>query len=321
MAHLLDTMAYAGETPWHGLGATLDRGASIDSWIRMSGLTWNAELQEIALAASGTIIDGRKAVVRSDNGEVFGLVSDRYKPVQPRAVLEFFRDLAGSHSMEIETAGSLKGGAVVWALATNDAKITVKGSDVVKPYLLLSTSYDASQASRGCFTTVRVVCNNTLRMSYSADAEGVVNVRHTSKFDEKEVKARLGIFSDQAETFADMANLLAETRVTGSQVKALLHELFGATNDAGELTTYSRNVMDKAASCILTSPGSNLDSARGTAWGVLNGITNYVDFHARAHNGDNRLDSAWFGRGDALKGDALNFLAGLNTRTRELIAA
>lgn len=321
MAHLIDTMAYAGETPWHGLGATLARGASIDSWIRMAGLTWSAELQEIALAGSGTIIDGRKAVVRSDTGEVFGLVSDRYKPVQPRAVLEFFRDLAGSHSMEIETAGALKGGAVVWALATNDAEIKVKGSDIVKPYLLLSTSYDASQASRGAFTTVRVVCNNTLRMSYSADTAGVVNVRHTSRFDEKEVKARLGIFADQQASFADLANYLAETRVTGSQIQALLTQLFGAVNTEGELTTYSRNVMDKAASCILTSPGSNLDTARGTAWGVLNGITNYVDFHARAHNDDNRLDSAWFGRGDALKGEALNFLADLNPRVRQLVAA
>ena len=51
-----------------------------------------------------------------------------------------------------------------------------------------------------------------------------------------------------------------------------------------------------------------MDSARGTAWGVLNGITRYVDFGARARSADNRLDSALFGKGDALKTQAMDWL-------------
>lgn len=309
MAHLIDTMAYAGETPWHGLGANLPADASIDQWIAAAGLTWEADLRPIMLA-DGTVIDGRKAVVRNDTGKVFDVVSNRYKPVQPREVLEFFRDMADSHGMQIETAGALKEGAVVWGLATNGRKIALKGtSDIVKPYLLLSTSFDGSQASRGAFTSIRVVCNNTLRLSYATDKEGVVSVRHTTQFDAGDVKARLGLFDEQTASFTDTINYLAESRVTGAQVESLLTELFGSTDDKGELTTYSKNVMSDVFTAITTSPGAALDTARGTAWGVLNGITNYVDFSARARNQDNRLDSAWFGRGDALKGKALAILA------------
>jgi hypothetical protein len=47
--------------------------------------------------------------------------------------------------------------------------------------------------------------------------------------------------------------------------------------------------------------GSKLTSANGTAWGLVNGVTEYVDSLRRARSQDNRLDSAWFGTGAALK--------------------
>ena len=47
--------------------------------------------------------------------------------------------------------------------------------------------------------------------------------------------------------------------------------------------------------------GAQLASARGTAWGLLNGITESVDFHRRARSEDHRRDAAWFGQGAAIK--------------------
>lgn len=52
--------------------------------------------------------------------------------------------------------------------------------------------------------------------------------------------------------------------------------------------------------------GSNLESARGTAWGLLNAVTEFVDHERRARGTEHRLDSAWFGQGAQIKQRALS---------------
>ena len=53
--------------------------------------------------------------------------------------------------------------------------------------------------------------------------------------------------------------------------------------------------------------GSELASASGTAWGLLNAVTEFVDHERRARSQEYRLDSAWFGQGAALKQSALDY--------------
>lgn len=40
MAHLVETMAYAGVTPWHGLGNQLTQKQPIEVWQREAGMDW-----------------------------------------------------------------------------------------------------------------------------------------------------------------------------------------------------------------------------------------------------------------------------------------
>ena len=46
---------------------------------------------------------------------------------------------------------------------------------------------------------------------------------------------------------------------------------------------------------------ADLSSAKGTAWGLVNAVTEYADHSKRARSNDHRLDSAWFGPGAQLK--------------------
>lgn len=328
MAHLIDmttgqaAIAFVGNTPWHGLGAQLAANADIETWIKAAGLDWEVGLADVAARIELTTddkphwlpADEYRITYRKDTGKRFAVVSKEWKARQPRDHMKFFDGLAKSHGMQLQVAGAIKEGAVIWGLASNCREITIKGTDRVKPYLLASTGYDKTQSNRWCFTTVRVVCNNTLRLSYDSDNEGVVKVRHDATVDETDVKRRLGLLSEETDAFEERANKLAEFRPTRSQVDKLLIDLFGRPDDLTKpiardnLTTKSSNVIGDVETCIVSSPGSNLDSSRGTAWGVLNGVTRYVDHSARARSTDNRLASAWFGRGDELKGKAMSTL-------------
>jgi len=347
MAAHIDSMAFSGETPWHGLGNSIPsvvEGESpeeyMNRWIKAAGLEWSvskvatyrpisadtldkrgvgeSNLEWIERIQSGLVIPNQYALERSDNGNVFKVVTERYQTVQPRQIAEFFRDLSESHNMHLETLGGLMGGAVIWGLATNDKEMNVKG-DKVKPYTLLSTSYDGTQGTRGSFTSIRVVCMNTLRMSYGQDVASF-NVRHSTTFDATQAKINMGLFAEESDAFERAANLLAERAVNEKEVMAVLESLFGkyktpdSPTDTPVLTKQSQAVIGEVFSTVATSPGSDMDSARGTAWGLLNGVTNYVDHKARNRSTDARLSSAWFGKGDELKADAF-------AKVREMVPA
>ena len=213
-------MAYMGDTPWHGLGQKLTDGASLETWQQEAGLDWECvpapvEFKRAMVDTFGmdTVerrqANGHRVLYRSDTGDALSIVSDRYRPVQPRDVIEFYRDLTDRYGFALETAGSLKGGRKIWALANTRNATRLRGGDNVGGYLLLATSFDGSMATQARFTSVRVVCNNTLTIAARGQAD--VTVRHSTQFDANKVKLDLRI-GEQWEEFARAANeVLAPT--------------------------------------------------------------------------------------------------------------
>ena len=47
--------------------------------------------------------------------------------------------------------------------------------------------------------------------------------------------------------------------------------------------------------------GQDTDSARNTAWGLVNAVTRFYDHERSSRTQDNRLDTAWFGDGSLIK--------------------
>ena len=99
---------------------------------------------------------------RSDTNAPLSVVSGRYQVVQPKEVLEFYRDLSEISGFELETAGVLKAGKKFWALARTGKETALKGNDVVKGYLLLATSCDGTLATTATPSTVRWVPSRCL---------------------------------------------------------------------------------------------------------------------------------------------------------------
>lgn len=313
-------MAYVGDVPWHGLGQSLAVGASIEEWIAAAGMDWRICRSRVRYATSpatatdaGTwgAVDDRVVLLRSDTKAALGIVSDDYQLVQPRAVVEFFRDLTESLGFTMETAGVLFGGKRFWALAaTGDSGSIADPADKVKGYLMLSTSSDGSLATEGRYTTVRVVCHNTLSLARRDDA-AKVRISHRSAFCPATVKAELGI--EQAQSRFDLAmadfRRMADAPISGPEVIENTGRVFVPgwsdmkPEDKARAIARATSPVQAVARLAIdgTARGAALDGVEGTVWGWLNACTEYVDHAARAKTTDNRLNSAWFGNGAAVK--------------------
>ncbi|WP_321935545.1 DUF932 domain-containing protein [Paraburkholderia sp. J8-2] len=311
-------MAWAGMQPWHGLGQKVRSGASLEEWQHLAGLNWEVlrrpvrfETEPESSASSLRKLDGHFVLMRSDTHAGLSVVSKRYRVVQPKQVLEFFRSLVKGAGFEIETAGSLSGGKTVWVLANTGLANDIVNGDRLLAYLLLATSYDGSMATTATFTSTRVVCNNTLRIALSRDASSQVRIRHDEEFDPDVVKSDLGLMADESWTrFVSRMKSLSAVQMSGVEAGAALAGVLSARQPKGSDVDVTES---KGYRKILelfggSGRGSNLAGVRNTAWGLVNAVTQFVDFERTAQSPEKRLIGAWFGDGARLKDEIVSEL-------------
>ena len=321
MAHQLDlttgkaAMAYVGDTPWHGLGQQLSVNSPLEVWLREAGMDWTINEAPAAFVADdgqNIAFDNRKVLYRSDTKKPLSVVSGGYKIVQPKEVLEFFRDLTSSGGMSLETAGCLFDGARYWALANTGRNESVLGGDKdqVKGMLLLTTSCDGSIATTAKFTSVRVVCNNTMKIALATEKADSVRVTHSSVFDPMKIKSALGLLDAGWEKYMDEIRQMANTKISDAGAKQFIADLMLTPSQLAAFNKGEKlheRVAKKITSVydLYDGKGMGADDVRGTVWGVLNSITEHVDHHI-GRIADNALWNSWFGAGETLKNEAFD---------------
>jgi phage/plasmid-like protein (TIGR03299 family) len=312
-------IAYAGATPWHGLGQALTPGASIDEWTREAGLGYSVLESPVQYStpASSELQSwpDRKVLHRSDNGAPLAVVSDGYRVVQPAEIMDFFRELVELGGFQLETAGALSYGRRVWALASVADAAPVVERDLVKPYLLLGTSYDGTMATVAKFTAIRVVCNNTITAAVGGYGEAdlgylksAVRVLHSERFNPESVRLQLGIVANAWESFLVQSRQLADRPMAAEAADEFVAELLKPYHTSklpiNETRAYKRILALFNGGAI----GSELPGVAGTRWAMLNAVTELVD-HERGRSNNTRIESAWFGAGASLKARAAELLA------------
>lgn len=334
MAHLVETMEFVGDTPWHGLGNPLSPNQPIEVWAQQAGMDWRIESSNVSYMAKNergqNILmpyEEQRVLYRSDTHAPLSVVSQRFQEVQPKEILEFYRDLTEQSGFELETAGVLKGGRKFWALARTGQSAALKGKDVSNGYILLATACDGTLATTAQFTSIRVVCNNTLAIALKGQNSnaGVVKVPHSTKFDAEKIKQQLGISVRAWDEHMYEMKQLSQRKVTQNEAAAYFDAVFNNTamsiaEQDDNIIQFYRDVATQAQANSKEKPepnaksmskamemfngqgrGASLSSVKDTAYGLLCSITEFVDHERRAMSTDHRLDSAWFGAGAALK--------------------
>lgn len=298
MTAAVESMAYVGEVPWHGLGNKVEEGIDLDDFRRNAGLDW--EVQKSPVTYLEKVFPDKFVLSRATDNRPYAVVSGRYKPVQPKQVFEFFRDLLDQHGMKMHTAGSLNDGAKIWALATTGDSAFIRGVDQVKAHLLLCTSYDLTLSTIAQFVSERVVCNNTLNIALGESGGGRIVIPHLRDFDADAVKEKMGIGREQWGAFTAMIEVLAKTKVSADIAREVMDKVFKLPDDP-ETPDPKRLHASNVVNLFAQERFRGADLAGQTAWGLLNAMTEYVDHHKRARNQNNRVDSAWFGEGANVK--------------------
>jgi len=333
MAHLIETMAYAGEVPWHGLGTQVDSNMSPEQMLVAAGLDWTVSKRPAYFAAEKfvpnlyapelntnmVLVEDNFFVVRDTDNKVLSHAGTGYNPFQNRDVMSFFKKFTEAGDMFMETAGSLKEGQEIWGLAKLKDGFQLAGGDEVKGYLLLNNSHKVGKAMTVMFTPIRVVCNNTLTLALNDSGANKFRILHLQMFDQEIMQAAeeaLGLSSTRMAQFKEQSEFLASKRAQTLDVDNFIAEMFqkdtllerGKAANQNELPPlrdeFKRTAL-AVAEAYEVSPGSTLASAKGTWWGALNAVTYVVDHPRRASSEGSSLYSAWFGNGANVKRRAM----------------
>ncbi|MHB8123384.1 MAG: DUF932 domain-containing protein [Desulfuromonadaceae bacterium] len=296
-------IAYLGKDPmWHGLGQSLTDGASIETWKNESGMDWDIKESPVWFQDGAGLkeYEGSKILYRGDTLEQLSIVGNQYKIVQPGEVLEFFRDLVEQQGMRLSTAGVLFGGRRFWALADTGRSSEILKNDMIKGMMLLTTSCDGTMATTAQFTSVRVCCANTLSLSLQKDGAKANRITHRSDFDPKKLKKDMGLLDNAWDTFMQNVKDMSKTKISDKASKDFIYNLIARPDTPVGEQPYTvakdiEGIMHRA------KYGMGSDQAYGTVWGLVNGVTEFVDHESKARIADRALWASWFGKGAELK--------------------
>ena len=302
MSHEVETMAYAGELPWHGLGTEVSNDLTPLQMMQKAGVDWEVEQQEI-VTETGIRIKDKVALVRTSDNTLLDVTGKDWKPVQNEEAFTFFSEFVAAGDMEMHTAGSLKEGRNVWALAKVKESFDVFGEDRVDSYLLFSNPHQYGKAVDVRFTPIRVVCHNTLTFSLQSTSKNSVKVGHRTAFDADTVKETLGLASEKFAKYKEMAQFLGSRKISAESLIQYYNEVFPTTSRKEEKTpVVVYDDLSKAAKmcydALEVQPGAEF--AAGTWWQAFNSVTYYTD-HLQGRNSENRLHNQWFGYNQAKK--------------------
>ena len=277
MSANVETMFYTREKPWHGLGTQVQEAPTSEKALWLAGLDWKV-LQKDVYTEGRIRVPGYRVNVRDTDGQVLGVVTDRYKVIQNNEAFAFTDALLGE-GVRYETAGSLSDGKKVWLLARLPKEYIISG-EKISPYLVFSNTHDGSGAVRVAVTPVRVVCNNTLNLALST-AKRSWSMIHTGDIQNKLQEATDTLF------FADkyMENLgkelenLRSITVTDEQVKEYINLLLPLDKNATPIQAKNmERLRGDMASRYFDAP--DLQNVGNNAYRFINAVSDFAT-HAR----------------------------------------
>lgn len=351
MAHNLNfkngvaSFASKKEPAWHGLGKVVQAMNSAEA-IKLGGLDFEVEKRSLLVEGKKILWDDAKndtivlrtkentegiitaggivnqyysinaftdrfATVRTDNNFPLGIVGSKYEVIQNSEAFDFIDSIIGEGIADYETVGCLGNGETVFITCKIKEECLVN-KEQIDNYLLLTMSHDGSSSIVIMFTPVRVVCNNTLTLALKG-SRNKVTIKHTIKARERMDNAKkvLGLIDQQTLVHKEAFGELFNIHVPDDYAKHIIEKSLSVVRDSkGNLSGKAQNTM-KAAYGFYQEGLGQADIV-GTGWGVLNGVTGYLQNVKEFKSSEVKFNSTFNGTGVAARQTAYDLILSLN---------
>ncbi len=303
----------SGLTPFfYGTGALISRKAgknmTIDEALKYGDLDFN-----VLKVPGGAIVDedsdGNMTIIpapdqfytlREDTQEILGSVKQRYQVLQNRAAFTWASDVLDSGEAVISAVGSIKGGAktfVVCDLLGTGMKVDGI-EEGVTPKLILMNDHAGNSAVTGAIVMERIWCCNVLNYALK-NAVNTFKVRHTPGMEKRLVvqsgRDALGLVVEYSAEFEKAMAQLLKTKMSKKKVEEFVNELIPLpTGPDGKVLEFDakgkqhRGVTvaetERLTVMDVYNNADNLNNIRGTAYGVLNAVSEAYQHRTRGRN-------------------------------------
>lgn len=307
MAHELEIIngeaqmvSTGGVVPWHGLGTVVeDEALKSAEALELAGLDWTVAMVPLAQEIGEDDETGEKvydgiegwfSVQRSSDLKSVGVVKGRYVPLNNVDAFQFGDDLLDDSDAHWHTAGSLKGGSLVWMLAKMPEDIYIAGmeDEAISSYLLVSNSHDGTKQLEATVTPVRVVCNNTFTAALRG-AKRTFKIRHTKNMTGRinEAKNALGITHAYMAELEALGTDLVSQSFSNAEFERFLESLVPTADLEKQALTKAQTKQEAIKGIYANKP--DIQNIKGTKWGALQAVIDYNDHHIPSR-GDNKAE-------------------------------
>jgi phage/plasmid-like protein (TIGR03299 family) len=295
-----------GEVAWHGLGQVVENTMTAAECIEKANLDY-----EVVKTPNFTEYEGEKilkedefSTVRTDTKQALGTVRKRYEIVQNKDAFAFFDAIIDNGEAIFETAGALGKGERIFVTAKLPEDMLVAGEPCNK-YIVLTNSHDGTSSIVAGFTTIRVVCNNTLQAAMR-DLTNKVAIEHRTGAKERLADAYkiMQIGSKYMNDVEEIFNQMAKTKMEDENLKKYIENVMKAEyvkpateteEEKEEQSTRFKNRVDAIYQFALSHPTQTTDAARGTVWGAYNAISGYYNYIQKYESQEQKFKSQMFG--------------------------
>lgn len=265
---------------WDGLGNDVSTASSAMEVCRLAGLDYEVKTENI-YTSDGLVIPNMVATRRYDNdvpSTVYGVVTNRYEPVQNHKGFEFMDVMFNHDGFEVETAGQFDDGKIVWIEARLPQRTI--GGENIDPYLVFTNRHDGKGSVKIFLTPVRVICKNTLNMAIRKAQNRTFSVKHTST-----ANARLEVAKETLEhynAYLSAMNDQIERQKTifleDKQLENMINLMFQFKEEDSQRT--KEKVMLQRTQLLDTYRNApDLDGYGNTAFRFVNAVSDWATHH------------------------------------------
>lgn len=300
MSAAVETMAYLGATPWHGLGTVLSESdaTSVEKTIIAAGLNWTVDKVPLQTSDTAQLVNGLFGHRRSTDGRMLGFGTDRYQILQNIECFEWFQPFLDLGAVNFNTAGALHDGEVIWVMAKLQGLLQVAPDDEIEKYLLLSHSHNGKLAISVLETPVRVVCQNTLAIAQkSKETKTWAKVKHSKGMHASLSSVRDAIAESNLrfQEYVTLYRKLAAVQCRPAQAQEYFLKFMGKEGaNPADLPTRSKNRLERLVELMETGKGNTNPAIKNTWWTAYNAVTEFLSYE-NGRNAENRYHSLWYG--------------------------